>query len=187
MRRTTTTISAAFVALTFGLGACSSDSDSSSDSVGSESSNSDVASDDTEAATHVETAAPDQTSGGDAPDAGDCSTVPAEAQVESVVGVALLPVEFQASTGCVYFGDGNNAGVYFELLSSPEDLAQFAVPDPRFAEALTDPELPGAFMEAGTVYLPQDGVVYSVYAAVTGSFADDQFSIDLLKIWLQKV
>jgi len=121
-------------------------------------------------------------------DGGDCSTVPAKDVVESIIGSAVLPVEYQEFTGCVYFGDGDNVGVYFEIVTDEQDLASFADPDPQFAVAVEAPGLPpGSFVQSGDFYAMQSGVLYVVSAGVTGTADDDQIATQLMVAWLALV
>ena len=146
----------------------------------------------TESTGSVDESVPTETSGpaetAAVGDGGDCSTVPAKDVVESIIGSAVLPVEYQEFTGCVYFGDGDNVGVYFEIVTDEQDLASFADPDPQFAVAVEAPGLPpGSFVQSGDFYAMQSGVLYVVSAGVTGTADDDQIATQLMVAWLALV
>ena len=114
-----------------------------------------------------------------------CSTVPSKEVVESIIGSTVLPVEDQGSVGCAYLGDGDNVGVYFEIETDPFELEQFDAPDPAFATPVEDPGLPpGSFVQSGDFYAKQDGVLYKVTAAVTGTEDDDPLATQLMIAWL---
>lgn len=122
-----------------------------------------------------------------AAEGGDCSTVPSEDVVEAIIGSPVLPVEEQ-SVGCVYLGDGNNVGVYFEILTDEFDISNFDNPDAQFATTVEDPGLPpGSFVQSGDFYAKKNGVLHRVSAGVSGTEDDDQLATQLMIAWLALV
>lgn len=131
-------------------------------------------------------AAPAETS---APvDGSPCASVPGEAEVEAVIGAAVLPVEDQGSLGCAYIGDGNNVGVYFDPVADEFELAAFDAPDPQFATLVDDPNLPpGSFVQSGDFFAKKNDVLYKVVASVNGTDADNDLAKQLMIAWLALV
>ncbi|MEO6122237.1 MAG: hypothetical protein ABIR32_00910 [Ilumatobacteraceae bacterium] len=131
----------------------------------------------------AETSAPQETAA--VPDAGDCSMVPGQDVVESIIAAKVLPVEFQEFAGCAYLGDANNVGVYFEIDTDEQDIASFPNPDPQFAVTVQDPGLPpGSFVQSGDLFAMKNGVLYTVSANVTGTADDDALATQLMVAWL---
>ncbi|MDR7085486.1 hypothetical protein J2X11_000325 [Aeromicrobium panaciterrae] len=121
-------------------------------------------------------------------DKGACSSIPSEADVESIIGAKVLPVEDQGTVGCAYVGDDNNVGVYFLIDTDQFDIDNYANPDPQYATMLDNPELPaGSYVQSGDLYAKKGDVLYKVVANVNGTVDDDQLATELMVAWLKLV
>ncbi|MEO6123230.1 MAG: hypothetical protein ABIR32_05935 [Ilumatobacteraceae bacterium] len=127
--------------------------------------------------------------GEDAAPVGGCAGVPAKADIEKIVGIALDDGESLGTDtlDCSFRGtEDSDSLVSFSQLSSQEALASFEAQGPDTGAALIDdPGIPGAKLQFGQLYFVQNDVLYTLSVLIVGTDSETttERAIELMKDW----